>query len=57
MKMKLSFPLKIGEETLQHSFDSVAKEVNARSQARIISGPKVFSYLILKIIEQSFRIN
>jgi integrase/recombinase XerD len=30
----------------------VAKEVNARSQARIISGPKVF-YLILKIIEKT----
>jgi integrase/recombinase XerD len=33
-------PLKIGEETLQQFIYSVAKEVNARSQARIISGLK-----------------
>jgi integrase/recombinase XerD len=42
-------PLKIGEETLQQFIYSVAKEVNARSQARIISGLKsFFSYLIFE---------
>ncbi|MFV8353845.1 site-specific tyrosine recombinase XerD [Flavobacterium sp. XS2P14] len=42
-------PLKIGEETLQQFIYSVAKEVNAQSQARIISGLKsFFSYLIFE---------
>lgn len=42
-------PIKIGEETLQQFIYSVAKEVNARSQARIISGLKsFFSYLIFE---------
>lgn len=42
-------PLKIGEETLQQFIYNVAKEVNARSQARIISGLKsFFSYLIFE---------
>ena len=42
-------PLKIREETLQQFIYSVAKEVNARSQARIISGLKsFFSYLIFE---------
>ncbi len=46
-------PLKIGEETMQQFIYSVAKEVNARSQARIISGLKsFFSYLIFEDYRQ-----
>jgi len=42
-------PLKITEETLQQFIYSVSKEVNPRSQARIISGLKsFFSYLIFE---------
>ncbi|HSD06948.1 MAG TPA: site-specific tyrosine recombinase XerD [Flavobacterium sp.] len=42
-------PLKINEETLQQFIYSVSKEVNPRSQARIISGLKsFFSYLIFE---------
>jgi integrase/recombinase XerD len=42
-------PLKIAEETIQQFIYSVSKEVNARSQARIISGLKsFFSYLIFE---------
>ena len=42
-------PLKISEETIQQFIYSVSKEVNARSQARIISGLKsFFSYLIFE---------
>ena len=42
-------PIKIGEETLQQFIYSVAKEVNPRSQARIISGLKsFFGYLIFE---------
>lgn len=42
-------PLKIGEEVVQQFIYSVAKEVNARSQARIISGLKsFFTYLIFE---------
>ena len=42
-------PVKITEETLQQFIYHVAKEVNARSQARIISGLKsFFSYLIFE---------
>lgn len=42
-------PIKINEETLQQFIYSVSKEVNARSQARIISGLKsFFSYLIFE---------
>lgn len=42
-------PLKINEETLQQFIYAVAKEVNPRSQARIISGLKsFFSYLIFE---------
>jgi integrase/recombinase XerD len=42
-------PLTITEETLQQFIYSIAKEVNARSQARIISGLKsFFSYLIFE---------
>lgn len=42
-------PLKITEETLQQFIYSVSKEVNARSQARIISGLKsFFNYLIFE---------
>ncbi|MGO4821019.1 MULTISPECIES: site-specific tyrosine recombinase [unclassified Flavobacterium] len=42
-------PLKISEETLQQFIYTVATEVNARSQARIISGLKsFFSYLIFE---------
>ncbi len=42
-------PLKISEETLQQFVYFVSKEVNARSQARIISGLKsFFSYLIFE---------
>lgn len=42
-------PITINEETLQHFIYSIAKEVNARSQARILSGLKsFFSYLIFE---------
>jgi integrase/recombinase XerD len=42
-------PIKIGEETVQQFIYSVSKEVNPRSQARIISGLKsFFSYLIFE---------
>jgi integrase/recombinase XerD len=42
-------PIKIAEETIQQFIYSVSKEVNARSQARIISGLKsFFSYLIFE---------
>jgi integrase/recombinase XerD len=42
-------PEKISEETIQEFIYSVSKEVNARSQARIISGLKsFFSYLIFE---------
>ena len=42
-------PLTINEETVQQFIYEVAKEVNARSQARIISGLKsFFSYLIFE---------
>ena len=42
-------PVKISEATLQQFIYSVAKEVNARSQARIISGLKsFFSYLVFE---------
>lgn len=42
-------PVAINEETIQQFIYSVSKEVNARSQARIISGLKsFFSYLIFE---------
>jgi integrase/recombinase XerD len=42
-------PEQIGEETIQQFIYSVSKEVNARSQARIISGLKsFFSYLLFE---------
>lgn len=42
-------PLKISEETVQQFIYAVSKEVNARSQARIISGLKsFFSYLVFE---------
>src|SRR6187402_1357478 len=42
-------PIAITEETLQQFIYAVAKEVNPRSQARIISGLKsFFSYLIFE---------
>lgn len=42
-------PIKIGEETLQQFIYSVSKQVNPRSQARIISGLKsFFGYLIFE---------
>ena len=42
-------PIKIQEETLQQFIYEVSKEVNPRSQARIISGVKsFFSYLIFE---------
>lgn len=45
--------LKISEETLQQFIYSVSKEVNARSQARIISGLKsFFSYLIFEDLRE-----
>ena len=44
-------PEKINEETIQQFIYAVSKEVNARSQARIISGLKsFFSYLIFLFI-------
>ena len=46
-------PIKIGEEMVQQFIYSVAKEVNPRSQARIISGLKsFFSYLIFEDYRQ-----
>lgn len=46
-------PIKINEETLQQFIYSVSKEVNARSQARIISGLKsFFGYLIFEDYRQ-----
>lgn len=42
-------PLKISDETIQQFIYAVAKEVNPRSQARIISGLKsFFSYLVFE---------
>ena len=42
-------PIKITEETIQQFIYAISKEVNARSQARIISGLKsFFSYLIFE---------
>jgi integrase/recombinase XerD len=42
-------PIKISEETVQQFIYTISKEVNARSQARIISGLKsFFSYLIFE---------
>jgi integrase/recombinase XerD len=42
-------PLKIGEETIQQFIYEVSKQVNPRSQARIISGLKsFFGYLIFE---------
>ncbi len=42
-------PIKISEETIQQFIYAVSKEVNPRSQARIISGLKsFFSYLIFE---------
>ncbi len=42
-------PIKINEETIQQFVYAVSKEVNARSQSRIISGLKsFFSYLIFE---------
>lgn len=42
-------PIKISEETLQQFIHHIAKEVNPRSQSRIISGLKsFFSYLIFE---------
>ena len=42
-------PIKIGEETIQQFIYHISKQVNARSQARIISGLKsFFSYLIFE---------
>ena len=42
-------PIKISDETLQQFIYSVAKEINPRSQARIISGLKsFFNYLVFE---------
>ncbi|MBA0884118.1 site-specific tyrosine recombinase XerD [Flavobacterium undicola] len=42
-------PLKIGEESIQQFIYAISSQVNARSQARIISGLKsFFSYLIFE---------
>lgn len=42
-------PIKINEETIQQFIYSISKEVNSRSQARIISGLKsFFAYLIFE---------
>lgn len=47
-------PINIGEETIQQFVYDVSKQVNPRSQARIISGLKsFFSYLIF----EDFRVN
>src|SRR6478735_9167297 len=46
-------PIKISKETIQQFIYSVSKEVNPRSQARIISGLKsFFSYLIFEDYRQ-----
>jgi integrase/recombinase XerD len=46
-------PIKISEETIQQFIYAVSKEVNARSQARIISGLKsFFSYLVFEDYRQ-----
>jgi len=46
-------PIKISEETIQQFVYSISKEVNPRSQARIISGLKsFFSYLIFEDYRQ-----
>jgi integrase/recombinase XerD len=46
-------PLKINEETIQQFIYSVSRELNPRSQARIISGLKsFFSYLIFEDYRQ-----
>ena len=46
-------PIKISDETIQQFIYSVSKEVNPRSQARIISGLKsFFSYLIFEDYRQ-----
>jgi integrase/recombinase XerD len=46
-------PVGIGEETIQQFIYSISKEVNPRSQARIISGLKsFFSYLIFEDYRQ-----
>ena len=46
-------PIKISDETIQQFIYSVSKEVNPRSQARIISGLKsLFSYLIFEDYRQ-----
>ena len=46
-------PIKISEETLQQFIYHIAKEVNPRSQSRIISGLKsFFSYLIFEDYRQ-----
>lgn len=46
-------PVKINEETIQQFIYSVSKEVNPRSQSRIISGLKsFFSYLIFEDYRQ-----
>jgi len=46
-------PIKISEETIQQFIYSVSKEVNPRSQARIISGLKsFFSYLLFEDYRQ-----
>ena len=51
-KMEVS-PIKISDETIQQFIYSVSKEVNPRSQARIISGLKsFFSYLIFEDYRQ-----
>ena len=51
-KMEIS-PIKISDETIQQFIYSVSKEVNPRSQARIISGLKsFFSYLIFEDYRQ-----
>jgi len=42
-------PVKISDEIIQHFIYTISKEVNARSQARIISGLKsFFSYLLFE---------
>lgn len=46
-------PIKISEETIQQFIYAISKEVNPRSQARIISGLKsFFSYLIFEDYRQ-----
>jgi integrase/recombinase XerD len=47
-------PINISEETIQQFIYSVSKEINARSQARIISGLKsFFSYLVFEDYRQN----